>query len=146
MVGAKVAWMLSGTKSHSVIQLKEKCIAGERVMPHCFGEPSEGATVVVWITAEGKTKEGLNELNMWRTVPVQQSGSCSIVKVCFFIAHSTVAHSEIPLSHYWCSGVIRNGPPVWKWKRWKHFWTKLADWAANGQVWMPQALKSLCLI
>ena len=99
----------SGTKSHSVIQLEEKCIAGERVMPHGvgYGEPFELTTVVVWITAEDKTKEGLNELNMQRTVPLQRSRSCGIVKVCFFIAHS-----EIPLSHYWRSGVIRNGSPV----------------------------------
>ena len=52
----------------------------------------------------------------------------------------------IPLSHYWPSGVIRNGSPVWSSKRWKNFRTKLARWTANGPVWMPQALKSTCLI
>ena len=52
----------------------------------------------------------------------------------------------IPFSHYWPSGVIRNGSPVWKWKRWKSFRTKGAEWAANGPVWMPQALKTICLI
>ena len=52
----------------------------------------------------------------------------------------------IPLSHYWPSGVIRNGSPVWSWKRRKYFWTKWASWTSNGPVWMPQALKSTCLI
>ena len=48
----------------------------------------------------------------------------------------------IPIFHYWPSGVIRNGSPVWKWKRWKIFSTKWAEWTANGPVWMPQASKS----
>ena len=52
----------------------------------------------------------------------------------------------IPFSHYWPSGVIRIGLPVWRWKSWKSFGTKWAQWAANGPVWMPQALKTPCLI
>ena len=52
----------------------------------------------------------------------------------------------IPLSHYWPSGVIRMGLPVWRWKIWKSSGTKWAQWASNGPVWMPQALKTLFLI
>ena len=52
----------------------------------------------------------------------------------------------IPFSHYWSSGVIRIGLPVWMWIWWKFFKTKWAQKAANGPVWMPQALKTLCLI
>ena len=36
--------------------------------------------------------------------------------------------------------------PVWKWKRWKIFRTKVASKAAIGPVWLPQALETLCLI
>ena len=39
----------------------------------------------------------------------------------------------------------KNLPPLWKWKGWKIWRKKLAQQAANGQVWMPQALKSLYL-
>ena len=52
----------------------------------------------------------------------------------------------LTFSHYWPSGVIRIGLPVWRWKSWKSFGTKWAQWAANGPVWMPQALKTPCLI
>ena len=38
------------------------------------------------------------------------------------------------------------GSPVWKWKRLKNVRTKWAYRAANGPVWMPQALKLLSLI
>ena len=38
------------------------------------------------------------------------------------------------------------GSPVWKWKSLKNFRTKWAQRAANGPVWMPQALKPLSLI
>ena len=50
-----------------------------------------------------------------------------------------------PPFHYWPSGVIRIGLPVWKWKSWKYLRTKWAQWAANGPDWMPQAPKPLCL-
>ena len=53
---------------------------------------------------------------------------------------------RIPFSHYWPSGVIRNGSPVWKCKSCKNMRTKWADWNANGPVWMAQALKTHCLI
>ena len=48
-------------------------------MPHGvgYGEPFELTTVVVWITAEDKTKEGLNELNMQRTVPVEDRAAAA---------------------------------------------------------------------
>ena len=49
---------------------------------------------------------------------------------------------RIPFSHYWPSGVIRMGSPVWKWKNWKFIRTKSAQQAANGPDWMPQALKT----
>ena len=52
----------------------------------------------------------------------------------------------IPLLHYWPSRVIRNGSPVWRWKRWKNLRAKWAEWPANGPVWMHQALKSICFI
>ena len=58
---------------------------------------------------------------------------------------STFEVGRFLLFHYWPSGVIRNGSPVWRWKRWKIF-TKWVQWAANGLVWMPQALKSICVI
>ena len=32
----------------------------------------------------------------------------------------------IPFSHYWTSGVIRIGLPVWKWKSWNILGTKVA--------------------
>ena len=60
--------------------------------------------------------------------------------------------TEIPFSHWLedflisLGGYIENG--LWGMKKisWKNFTTKLARWAANGPVWMPQqALKSLCL-
>ena len=51
----------------------------------------------------------------------------------------------IPFSHYWPSGVIRNGSPVWKWKICKNMEIKVAQWAANGPVWIPKALKTFCL-
>ena len=51
-----------------------------------------------------------------------------------------------PISHNWPSGVIRIGLPVWRWKNWKPYERKWAQWATNGPVWMPQALKTLCLI
>ena len=53
---------------------------------------------------------------------------------------------ELHFSDYWPSGVIRLGSPVWRWKSWKNFRTKVAQQDANGPVWMPQALKTLCLI
>ena len=53
---------------------------------------------------------------------------------------------KFPFSQYWPSGVIRIGSPVWKCKSWKNIKTKLAEWAANGPVWMAQALKTLSLI
>ena len=51
-----------------------------------------------------------------------------------------------PFSHYWPSGVIRIGLPVWRWKRWNNFGMWEVQRAAKGPVWMPQALKPLCLI
>ena len=62
------------------------------------------------------------------------------------LSHPIFKVGWIPFSHYWTSGVIRIGLPVWKWKRWKCFWTKWAEGTANGPVWMPQALKILSLI
>ena len=59
---------------------------------------------------------------------------------------STFGVGWIPFSHYWPSGVIRIGLPIWRWKSWKSSGTKWAQWAANGPVWMPQALKPLWLI
>ena len=53
---------------------------------------------------------------------------------------------RIPFSHYWPSGVIRIGLPVWRWKRWKISRTKGVERDANGPVWMPQAPKPLCLV
>ena len=53
---------------------------------------------------------------------------------------------RFPFSHYWPSGVIRMGSPVWKWKSWKFIRTKGTVQAANGSVWMPQAPKTPCLI
>ena len=53
---------------------------------------------------------------------------------------------RISFSHYWPSGVIRIGSPVWKWKFWKIFRIKGAQQAANGPVWMALALKTPCLI
>ena len=37
---------------------------------------------------------------------------------------STFGVGRIPFSHYWPSGVIRIGLPVWKWKSWKISRTK----------------------
>ena len=48
--------------------------------------------------------------------------------------------------YYWPSGVIRNGSPVWSYKRWTIYRTKWAEWAATGLVWMPKALKYIILI
>ena len=42
----------------------------------------------------------------------------------------------IPFSHYWPSGVIRIGLPVWKWKMWKIFSIKVASMDANDPDWM----------
>ena len=39
----------------------------------------------------------------------------------------------------------KNWPPVWKWKSCKIWKIKLPQQGANGPVWMPQALKILCL-
>ena len=52
----------------------------------------------------------------------------------------------IPFSHYWLSGVIRIGLPVWRWKRSKIFRKWEVQSAANGPEWRPHALKPLCLI
>ena len=52
----------------------------------------------------------------------------------------------IPFSHYWPSGVIRIGLPLWRWKNWKIFITKVTSWDANGPERMALALKTLCLI
>ena len=52
----------------------------------------------------------------------------------------------IPFSHYWPSGVIEMGSPVWKWKLWKIMGTKLAQGAENGSIVMPLALETLCLV
>ena len=54
--------------------------------------------------------------------------------------------SLFPLLALWVSGLITIGSPVWKWKSCKNFRTKWVEWAANGPVWMPQALETLCLI
>ena len=51
-----------------------------------------------------------------------------------------------PLSDYWPSGVIRMGSPVWNCKSWKFIKTKVTQQDANSPVWLPQALKPLCLI
>ena len=53
---------------------------------------------------------------------------------------------RIPFSDYWPSGVIRMGSPVWRWKSWTNFRMWEVQRAANGPVWMPKALKPLCLI
>ena len=42
------------------------------------------------------------------------------------------------------SGVIRIGPQYKRVNNWKFTRTKLAQKAANGPIWMPQALKNLC--
>ena len=49
---------------------------------------------------------------------------------------------DFPFSHYWPSGVIRIGLPVWKWKSLKNFGTKGAQPAANDLVWTPQELRA----
>ena len=61
-------------------------------------------------------------------------------------ASSNFEIGRIPFSAYWSSGVIRIGSPVWKCKSWKLFRTNVAQQAANGLVWMPQALKAHCII
>ena len=70
----------------------------------------------------------------WNTVSVSSSSS------------STFWVGRIAFSHYWPSGAIRIGLPVWRWKRWNNFRMWEVQRAANGPVWMPQALKTLCLI
>ena len=63
--------------------------------------------------------------------------------------HSVSSNFEvgrIPFSHYWLSGVIRIGLPVWKRKSWTFPKTKEAPQAANGPVWMAQAFKPPCVI
>ena len=62
------------------------------------------------------------------------------------LSHPILELCEIHFSYYWPSGVIRNGSPVWKWKWWKSLRTKGAEWAGNGPFWLPQALKTFCLI
>ena len=62
------------------------------------------------------------------------------------LSHSVLELEEFPFLHYWLSGVINFGLPVWKWKKWKMIRTKWAERVANGPVWMSQALKPLCLI
>ena len=57
------------------------------------------------------------------------------------LSYPLFAFKIIPFSHYWSSGVIRNGSPVWKCKSCKIFRTKGVQRDANGPVWMPQALK-----
>ena len=52
---------------------------------------------------------------------------------------------RIPFSQYLHSGVIGIGLPLWKWKSYKIWETKLAQQAGNGAVWMPQALKHVPL-
>ena len=42
------------------------------------------------------------------------------------LSHPILKLDEFPFSHYWPSGVIRIGSPVWKWKSWKNFRTKWA--------------------
>ena len=61
-------------------------------------------------------------------------------------ASSSFEVGWIFFSHYWPSGVIRNGLPVWKWKSLKILRTKVAQRDVNGPVWMSLALKPLCLI
>ena len=51
-----------------------------------------------------------------------------------------------PFSHDWLSGVIRIGLPVWRWKRWNNFKMWEVQRAANGPVWMFQALEVPCFI
>ena len=53
---------------------------------------------------------------------------------------------EIALFRILAPLVIKIGLPVWRWKSWKYYGTKWGQWASNGPVWMPQALKTLCLI
>ena len=62
------------------------------------------------------------------------------------LSHPILKLGELPFPNIGPSGVIRIGLPLWKWIIWKSFTTKCAQWAANGPVWMPQALKPLCLI
>ena len=50
-----------------------------------------------------------------------------------------------PLSHLKPSGLITNGLPVLRCNKLKIARTKLAQRAANGPVWMPQAIKPFCL-
>ena len=59
---------------------------------------------------------------------------------------STFKVGWIPFPHYWPSGVIRIGLPVWRWKNWYNFKMWEVQRAANGPVWMSQAPKPLCLI
>ena len=62
------------------------------------------------------------------------------------LSHPLLGLEEFPFPHYWPSGVIRIGLPVWRWKSWKFVRTKWVERDANGPVWMSQALKTLCLI
>ena len=51
-----------------------------------------------------------------------------------------------PFSDNWFSGAIRMVSPVWKCKSWKFIRTKVTQQDANDPVWMPQALRPLCLL
>ena len=62
------------------------------------------------------------------------------------LSHSLLGLDDFPFFHNWPSGVIRIGLPVWRWKRWNISRTKGVQRDANGPVWMPQALKTPCLI
>ena len=44
---------------------------------------------------------------------------------------STFGVGRIPFSHYWPSGVIRIGLPVWRWKSWESSETKMGSKGCN---------------
>ena len=69
----------------------------------------------------------------------------ALISLCLIHIWSWVV-GRIPPSHDLSSGVIRNGHAVWRWTKWKITRTKVAKKAANGTVWMFQALKSPCLV
>ena len=70
----------------------------------------------------------------WSSLKAQGMGSP--------LYHSLLKLGESHFSQYWPSGVIRIGLPVWKWKSWKIFRTKVAWRDGNGPGWVSMALKN----
>ena len=93
--------------------------------------------VIYW----GAARKGHPSFASFPTAQKDAYGTCK--KIHKYTYNFGWENSLSPLLAQWGN---ENGLPAWNWKSLKNIMTKVAYQAANDSVWMPQALKPLCLI